>query len=268
MYTRCPSCRSEISFEPPANLNNLPEGYKHRIRCPNCGVTIGVKIPRQEAYLEAQPTYTPSNPNATSFEPVYNAGTAQSYADESAAAAKPAKKKGTGRNVFMLTLSLLLVAVSVVGYLIKKNIIPVPGELVWLVPFYHLDGISCWELLFTDFEAMQLLFTDAAFGIATILPMILFGLAVINLLVSLISLFGGKYGRAYNVVMSLLIAVVAVCCIFKGWFMYPDVGIGEYFKQLIESQFYVLFAVAALGVIQFVFSLFFIKSLVKKEKKL
>ena len=44
MYTRCPSCRAEISFEPPANMESLPDGYKHRIKCPSCGVTIGVKI--------------------------------------------------------------------------------------------------------------------------------------------------------------------------------------------------------------------------------
>ncbi|MBO5776861.1 MAG: hypothetical protein J6R34_00255, partial [Clostridia bacterium] len=62
MYTRCPSCRAEISFEPPVHADSLPDGYKHKIKCPSCGVTIGVKIPRHEAV--AQPVYAPIPNNA------------------------------------------------------------------------------------------------------------------------------------------------------------------------------------------------------------
>lgn len=54
MYTRCPSCRSEISFDPPANKDSLPENYRHRIKCPSCGVTIGVKI-NQSPQVLGQP---------------------------------------------------------------------------------------------------------------------------------------------------------------------------------------------------------------------
>ena len=61
MYTRCPSCRAEICFEPPANAANLPDGYKHRIKCPSCGVTIGVKLPNRDAIASVQPTFTPAN---------------------------------------------------------------------------------------------------------------------------------------------------------------------------------------------------------------
>lgn len=58
MYTRCPSCRSEISFDPPANKDSLPENYRHRIKCPSCGVTIGVKI-NQAPQILSQPITRP-----------------------------------------------------------------------------------------------------------------------------------------------------------------------------------------------------------------
>jgi hypothetical protein len=62
MYTRCPSCRAEISFEPPVNATSLPDGYKHKIKCPSCGVTIAVKIPRLENTV--QPVVVPQAPVA------------------------------------------------------------------------------------------------------------------------------------------------------------------------------------------------------------
>ena len=44
MYAKCPSCGAELSFLPPSNIESLPNGYKHRMRCPHCGVTFGVSI--------------------------------------------------------------------------------------------------------------------------------------------------------------------------------------------------------------------------------
>ena len=47
MFTKCPSCHTEISFDAP---KNAPAGYKHRLKCPNpnCGVTISVVIPAKQ----------------------------------------------------------------------------------------------------------------------------------------------------------------------------------------------------------------------------
>ena len=98
MYTRCPSCRAEISFEPPANMESLPDGYKHRIKCPSCGVTIGVKINKIDTtpatLVQQAPAYTQPQ---TNFEPVY-------ANEEAAAVPQPkvkAKHSGIGRNVTM-----------------------------------------------------------------------------------------------------------------------------------------------------------------------
>ncbi|MEG2451168.1 MAG: hypothetical protein RSB09_05465, partial [Clostridia bacterium] len=153
MYTRCPSCRSEISFDAPSNMANLPDGYKHRIKCPNCGVTIGVKIPRQESYLDAQPIYAPQNPNATSFEPIYNAGEATAFKDVSA---KQKKGTGRGRTTVMLLFSLIFVALSIVAYLINTNVISFDfTQMPWLQYIVAYDGISTWQMICTNFEGFS-----------------------------------------------------------------------------------------------------------------
>ena len=115
MYTRCPSCRAEISFEPPANAASLPDGYKHKIKCPSCGVTIGVKIPRLDSAV--QPTFTPQNPNAVSSEPVYTA-----QAPEAVAPAKDKKKPyGRAANIFAMIFSALLAVILGIGHLVNNG---------------------------------------------------------------------------------------------------------------------------------------------------
>ncbi len=268
MYTRCPSCRSEISFEAPANINNLPDGYKHRIKCPNCGVTIGVKIPRQEAYLQAQPTYTPQYPQATSYEPVYQAApvAAAPAKAEKAAKVKADKKSGRGRNFVILLLSLAFVALSVVGYLIANGTLAdVPA---WAQSISLFGGIS----LLANAEALGALFeASIAVGIVTILPLILFLVAALNAVVAFIALIGGKYGRAWNLISGLILAACAICMMFQllllmlaGGAEVPAEGVVEYFTSLIEGQQYFAFVSAGLGVLQLLFSLIFLKSLKRK----
>ena len=139
MYTRCPSCRAEISFEPPANMESLPDGYKHRIKCPSCGVTIGVKINKIDTapatLVQQAPAYTQPQ---TNFEPVYT------NANEEAVPQKKVKAKhsGVGRNVTMMIMSLLFIALSVVGYLVNTNVIKIEGGLYGIG---NLDGITCWN---------------------------------------------------------------------------------------------------------------------------
>ena len=92
MYTRCPSCRSEISFDPPANKDSLPENYRHRIKCPSCGVTIGVKI-NQSPQMLSQPygrpqlapppgTRTTAQPRQTTRSNAYSAPRANGYGQQ------------------------------------------------------------------------------------------------------------------------------------------------------------------------------------------
>lgn len=256
MYTRCPSCRAEISFEPPANMETLPDGYKHRIKCPSCGVTIGVKINKidTQAATLVQPAPAYNQPQ-TNFEPV--------YANEAAQApAKKAKHSGVGRNVVMMIMSLLFIAISVVGFLVKGGIIE---NSLFGIEF--LDGVSGWIDLFKGGEDLQTWFDiSTGAGIIYVLPMALLLLAVVNFLVALISACGKKYGRAYNVVSSILIGGIAITMMF--YLLFIEGGdIAEYFTALIDEGMYMFFASAGLGLLQLIFGLCFTKSLERKEKK-
>ena len=222
MYTRCPSCRAEISFEPPANMESLPDGYKHRIKCPSCGVTIGVKINKIDTtpatLVQQAPAYTQPQ---TNFEPV--------YANEEAAAVPQTKVKakhsGIGRNVTMMIMSLLFVALSVVGYLVIAGTIKTD-----LFGISWFDGITYWNMLIQDADAFSLLFSDVLGGILTIIPMILFTLAGINFVVALVSACGKKYGRAYNLVMSVILEGLSVFMVF-----YPFISFNAEGEELLPN---------------------------------
>ena len=261
MYTRCPSCRAEISFEPPANMESLPDGYKHRIKCPSCGVTIGVKINKIDTtpatLVQQAPAYTQPQ---TNFEPVY-------ANEEAAAVPQPkvkAKHSGIGRNVTMMIMSLLFVALSVVGYLVNAGTIKTD-----LFGIRYLDGISCWNAMIQDFGAFKAYFDNPVVGILTILPMIVFTLAGINFIVALVSACGKKYGRAYNLVMSVILAGLSVFMVFYTFICFNAEGeeLLPYLLGIVEEQEFALFVSAGLGLLQLILGLCFCKSLKRKDKK-
>lgn len=258
MYTRCPSCRAEISFEPPANMETLPDGYKHRIKCPSCGVTIGVKINKidtQTATLVQQaPAY---NQPQTNFEPVYTN-------EEAQAPAKKAKHSGVGRNVVMMLMSLLFIAISVVGYFVSVG--KIKNDLFGIAA---LDGVTGWITLVKNYgEVKQWFDFNTLYGVLKVLPMALLLLSVVNFLVAFISACGKKYGRAYNVVSGLLIGLIAIAILFAQFILNNEESLkfGQYFATLVKKDYLVL-ALAVLGLLQIVFSLCFTKSLERKEKK-
>lgn len=264
MYTRCPSCRAEISFDPPANMESLPDGYKHRIKCPSCGVTIGVKINKIDTapatLVQQAPAYTQPQ---TNFEPVYTNANEEAVPQKKAVA----KHSGIGRNITMMLMSLLFIALSVVGYLVNSNTITIEGGLFGIG---YLDGITCWNTLIQNFAEFKAYFDEPVVGILTILPMLVFTLAGINFIVALISACGKKYGRAYNLIMSIVLAAGAIVALFRPFLALQeawDNNVLAYFRDVIDSGFYMLIVSAGLGVLQLLFGLCFCKSLKRKEKK-
>ena len=261
MYTRCPSCRAEISFEPPANMESLPDGYKHRIKCPSCGVTIGVKINKIDTtpatLVQQAPAYTQPQ---TNFEPV--------YPNEEAAQVPQTKVKakhsGIGRNVTMMIMSLLFIALSVVGYLVNAGTI---GNDLFGISWF--DGISYWNMLIQDVNAFSILFDNVLGGILTIIPMILFTLAGVNFIVAFVSACGKKYGRAYNLIMSIVLAGLAIFMVFYPFICFNTEGeeLLPYLLGIVDTQEYTLFASAGLGLLQLILGLCFCKSLKRKDKK-
>ena len=264
MYTRCPSCRAQISFDLPQSADSFPEGYKHKIKCPSCGVTIGVKIPRVESTV--QPTYTPANPAASNFEPTYQAAppvveTGAEHRADAKAAKRANKKSGIGRNIVIMIFSLLFVALSVVGYLIGKGTLT--GLPEWLGGITSFNGIGFIETLIKNFEAVKAL--DIKLLVAAILPAALFVLAGINFIVALIAAIGKKYGRAWNLISSILVAALAVIIVL-GPVILGGAQFVEYFKGVIAGKQYFLLVGAGLGVLQLIFALIFCASLERKVK--
>ena len=269
MYTRCPSCRAQISFDLPQSADSFPEGYKHKIKCPSCGVTIGVKIPRVEA--APQPTYTPANPAASNFEPTYQAAppVAETKAEHKAdkkAAKNANKKSGIGRNIVVMLFSLIFVALSVVAYLVEAGTITnLPG---WAEGLLQADGISYWKLLVSNFNGFKEMFAQKdtlLVGIYAIVQLVFFTLAGVNFIIALIAAIGKKYGRAWNFIAALILLACAVV-IFFAPILVLDVKIADYFKAIIETKEYSLFVLPALGLLQFIFALCFCASLNRKVK--
>lgn len=259
MYTKCPSCRSEISFEPPANMADLPDGYKHKIKCPSCGVTIGVKIPKQES---AVTSFTPQNEFAVTPETPIPVGTAVEPKEEEKSKKKKKekvaaeKKSGAIRNIFMLVFSALLIAINVIAYLGVS--IPFCGG------FERFNGIGVIAEAIKDFEAFKGLFAvNFLNGITTILPAIALIFIAIDFLVALIALFGKKYGRVFNLIFAIGIGYGIV-----GIALYPDlltISLKAYLATILETQAYGIFIAVGIAVLQFICSLIFLKSMKKKK---
>ncbi len=207
MYTRCPSCRAEISFEPPANAASLPDGYKHKIKCPSCGVTIGVKIPRLDSAI--QPTFTPQNPYAVSPEPVF-VEQPVSLVEIPAPAQEKKKPYGRAANIFALLFSAILALVLGLAYLVNTGTIETP-----FLEFLGLfDPISPVMLLIDGGVAS---FEPTAI-IISLLPTITLGLAAVHAIVSIICCAVGTYSRVYNVLWTLLIFAGAVTSFLRPGF--------------------------------------------------
>ncbi len=269
MYTRCPSCRAEISFEPPANVESLPDGYKHRIKCPCCGVTIGVKINKIDTSA-TQPTYTPQNPYATNATPVYRADNAPVAPVAKAKHKSTDKKSGISRNIFVMICALLFIGLTVVGYLVNNGTIKMPNEGGFGLKAFN--GIDMWEMLAKETDSFTAMFDDVALGFVTIIPMILFTLACLIFVVDLICACCKKYGRLTNFLFGLVIGGCGILMLFYEFLIFQASGLveinqlGSYLKDtVVKNQGYVLIGSAVLGLVYFIFSCVFLKTLKKKR---
>lgn len=212
MYTRCPSCRAEISFEPPRNLANLPQGYKHRIRCPNCGVTISVKMPDSTAVAKTAPTYSYQDPDQQGYDEIgMGVGTVQDKGearDITKAKKNSLKKKCRPRSAVMLVFSLIFVAINVLAYLNVS------------IPYFetyskYFNGIGVIADIISDAQGFATGFTGgdmvALVGtIFSLLPALIFVLAGIVALMNLIGLIIGKYGKTFNIIMIIIVLLASI----------------------------------------------------------
>ena len=298
MYTRCPSCRAQISFELPQSADSFPEGYKHKIKCPSCGVTIGVKIPRVEAAATVQPTYTPANPAASDYEPTYTAAApvpADPKAEKKAAnkAKNANKKSGVGRNIFIMLFSLLFVALFTVAYLWSEDKLSIPTKFQTTFEpiLMHFNvGIYGWQILFKGeggikgTEIFKELLDFHTYGLSAIVyfaQMAFFALACVNFLVAFIGACGKKYARAWQAISAIIIFLCALFVFFFEFLIEPAFeaiathgnvlqavkdSSQEYFATVMQNKLYTVLVLPVLGLLQFIFAMCFTKSLKRKAK--
>ena len=294
MYTRCPSCRAEICFQPPANAANLPDGYKHRIKCPSCGVTIGVKLPNRDAIAQVQPTFTPANPNAYASEPIYNAGTAAAVpADDKQAKreartlAKTQKKSGRSRNAMIFIFAALLVVCSVLGYFFADQggatMEDILGESSsseeltagdFLSALSAFDGVGMLEDIANDemtADYIKTIFEESvADGLVTVLPIIFFLGALLTATLALVGFIAKKYPRLIHLILALGLLAVSACILFQP-FLFSYAGelgldLAQYFMEtVIGDMNFLLLVPVAIGVLHTLFALIFLKSMKKKQ---
>lgn len=272
MYTRCPSCRAEISFEPPVNATSLPDGYKHKIKCPSCGVTIAVKIPRLENTV--QPVVEPQAPVAP-VAPVETNDVAtnnytEEYTNDTAAemsVAPKAKKQrfGGAANFFAMLWSLLLIGVFVVAHLCTKEIIP---QHALIAGFDQFDAIS-HIISFFEPNAFKDAWSVVGLDIIwALIPSITFVFACIHFIVTFSCLCAGKYSKAYNVIWTLILFAGATLSLIYSIMLIASTGLialagvsatdllKEFFKGMVDGGAWVtLCAAPGIGFIAFLTAL-------------
>ena len=272
MYTRCPSCRAEISFEPPVNATSLPDGYKHKIKCPSCGVTIAVKIPRLES--TPQPVLATQAAPIAPVAPVETNNVANNYAEEynndtatDMAVAPKAKKKrfGGAANFFAMLWSLLLIGVFVVAHLCTKEIIPQHALIAGIDQFDAISHIISFFEPNAFKDAWSVVGLDIIWAL---IPAITFVFACIHFIVTFSCLCAGKYSKAYNVIWTLILFAGASLSLIYSIMLIASTGLialagvsatdllKEFFKGMVDGGAWVtLCAAPGIGFIAFLTAL-------------
>ena len=297
MYTRCPSCRAEICFQVPDNAANLPDGYKHKIKCPNCGVKIAVRLPNRDAIAAPQPTFMPQNPNAFPAEPVHTAPVETAPADEKAAkrqaraAAAANRKSGRSRNVMIFIFAALLLVCSLLGHFFADQggttMEDIMGDIMgetgsseeltagdFLSALSAFDGVGMLEDIAGDemtAEYIKAIFEEnVADGLVTVLPIIFFLGTLLTAALALVGFIVKKYPRLIHLILALGLLAVSACILFQPFlFSYAgelELDLAQYFMEtVIGDMNFLLLAPAAIGVLHTLFALIFLKSLKKKQ---
>lgn len=297
MYTRCPSCRAEICFQVPENAANLPDGYKHKIKCPNCGVKIAVRLPNRDAIAAPQPTFMPQNPNAFPAEPVHTAPVETAPVDEKAAkrqaraAAAANRKSGRSRNVMIFIFAALLLVCSLLGHFFADQggatMEDIMGDIMgetgsseeltagdFLSALSAFDGVGMLEDIAGDemtAEYIKAIFEEnVADGLVTVLPIIFFLGTLLTAALALVGFIVKKYPRLVHLILALGLLAVSACILFQPFlFSYAgelELDLAQYFMEtVIGDMNFLLLAPAAIGVLHTLFALIFLKSLKKKQ---
>lgn len=271
MFTKCPSCHADISFEAPVNA---PAGYKHRIKCPSCGVTMSVNIPSRTVPvppIACAPDYTqmPSPPPMGMYPQImvlpiqgmvqqgYPQGMQQAFPpgylpqgyapvpNQPAAqkAAEQGKKKrvvyegSRAKSLVLMILSALFLVPGILGYLMNGNLV-LPAKFF---DFLFFDGISV---------IMNLKVTGAAFfadkeildSVLQLVTMLNMAVAALAFLIYMFGLIFNFYGKSLSLTITCFQFVFTVASCLTPYFSYKKTGMNfmEYLTSLTSSRLAVL----------------------------
>ena len=266
MFTRCPSCHTEISFDAP---KNAPAGYKHRIKCPNpnCGVTISVVIPPRQNAVNQQPTQAAST---YSQQPVGGVGQqyppypypqqpAQSEQQEEEVTSK--KLSGSVvKSLVLLFIGLGVVLFHVLGYLVATGTLALPNS----AGLELFTGISYLDLLIS-MGADALRGTSIISSVFNLLCVVQFFLACIMIIFNLFIAIFKAYGKGAGITNIVFSALVLLLFIASAIAPYIDmlltlqiqIDFGSYFKMIATVDMCTLLVGVALGLLMFVLSIVF-----------
>ena len=236
-------------------------------------MTIGVKLPGRDAIAQVQPTFAPQNQGAYSPEPVYNAGIAETVPADAAAAksssraaAKAQKKTGRSRNVMIFIFAALLVVCSVLGYFFLQGDI----DIMQMSGLVYYDGVTQLEMMAEDTTPFAMIFEESvADGLVAVLPTIFFLGSILTAAIALIGFIAKKYSRLLNLILALGMLAVSLCIVLQPFLLTGMDGaseiMAEYFVNIIESEEYLIFAPAGIGVLHVLFALIFACIPMKKK---
>ncbi len=253
MYTRCPLCKEEIRFVPPENIDELPEDYRHIIRCPNCYAKLGVKLKSTVAER--------------------GGAIAETSEDKPEAPVKKRRAIYIVKNLFMTVFSLAFIIFSVLCYMSIKGLFDGGNEFNSIY-----NGIYLWELIFTYPEYFAQSFgLDAFWAFTELIPLFLFTFACINLIVSVICAACKKYGKIYNLIFGAIICALSVTIFFIPYINILNVAkkvgaassmsLASYLKSLINPQYTTIFFAPAIGLAQFIAAIVFLFPTKRKADK-
>lgn len=263
MFTRCPSCKSEISFEPPENFEFLPDGYRHRLQCPNCGIAIGVRIPKPPPkVIEEINIDNIINPNNES-------GLVLVKEKE-----KPLRKRRQrGYEESQITRTLIIFFISLffffwpfisygVNSLQKSKTIPA-GLLLY---FFDIDPINVLVEMINLSKAKdkiglrEFFANNVMTNTANLFGMFLMITALICIILCILGFVAKRYLRSTTMVVSLIVGILGIgTLLFPMFRSLSVIGIENFFKEVINKGRYIYFVYPIIGLLQLVLGFVFMR---------
>lgn len=265
MFTRCPSCKSEISFEPPENYEFLPDGYRHRLQCPNCGIAIGVRIPKPPPkVIEEINIDNIINPNNESGLVIVN----EEKKPKRRRRQRGYEESQITKTLIMFFFSLFFFFWPFLSYGINtlQKSETIPSSL--LMYFFDIDPITVLVSVINlskakDTIGLRTFFQENVMSnTANLFGMFLMVTALIIIILCILGFVAKKYLRGSTMVVSLLVGLLGIGTLLFPMFRSVSIegGIQRFFvEDVVGRGKYIYFVYPILALVQMVLGFVFMR---------